>query len=325
MLFSSNNDFKIFTDDEFQENIGNITKSLEDCRVSGTFQSFDSNSIYYEYFLCEDAAASVVLVHGLSEFTKKYYETAFYLLQNGFNVFLYDQRCHGFSQRLTDDPDLIHVNSFDDYVTDLEQFIDKIVLKTSALPIYIYSHSMGGAVASLYLQKHPEQIKKAILSAPLFQPYVGKTPFAIAKLGTLCKMAICGKNSNFNTAKKFNPENAVKKSNDKSIKRFVHNLNLRVEEPMYRTTPLTSGWIYNSLNILPTMRKRKTPQSITTPLLLISAENDRVVVTKWHRKFAQKCPACRLEILLDSGHSILMEGQQTITDYINLCLEFLKS
>ncbi len=324
MLFSSEKEFKIFTDKEFAENIAGVTKELEACKISGSYKSFDGKKIYYEYFLAQNATASVVIVHGLSEFTKKYYETAYYLLQNGLNVFLYDQRCHGFSERLTDSLDLVHVDSFDDYVTDLEIFINQIVLNASKLPLELYAHSMGGAVTALYLQKHPEKIKKAIFSAPLLRPYVGKTPFPIAKMGTLCKMKLCGKKSNFNPAKSFNPEAALKKSKDKSVNRFAHNLKLRIDEPMYRSTPLTSGWIYHSLDILRVFKKRKTAESITTPILLVSAEEDSVVISKYHSVFAAKCPSCKFYSIPKTGHSILLSSDQTVTDYINLCLDFLK-
>ena len=66
-------------------------------------------------------------------------------------MFLYDQRCHGLSERLTERVDLIHVDRFDDYVKDLEIYIDTIVAKNKGSnPLYIFSHSMGGTVTAMY-------------------------------------------------------------------------------------------------------------------------------------------------------------------------------
>ena len=79
----------------------------------------------------------MVILHGMSEFTCKHYELAYYLLQQGYNVFLYDQRGHGRSQRLTDRIDLIHVERFSDFVEDLDLFVNNIVLPAADKPLYL--------------------------------------------------------------------------------------------------------------------------------------------------------------------------------------------
>ena len=75
-------DFKlhIIEDRQFDEQILNVEETLKMHKNSGYFSAFDNTEIYYEYFLCENARANVVIVHGLSEFTKKFYELSFYLL-----------------------------------------------------------------------------------------------------------------------------------------------------------------------------------------------------------------------------------------------------
>ena len=91
---------------------------------------------------------AVLYRHFKPKFTKKYHEFAWYLLNQGYDVFLFDQRCHGLSCRLTDRTDLIHVASFTHYYQDLHCFVQQIVKPATKLPLYLYAHSMGGAVAA---------------------------------------------------------------------------------------------------------------------------------------------------------------------------------
>ena len=116
MRFVPDYTLQILSEEEFPAGIREIERQLDACRHEGYISSFDGTRLHYEYFLAENSVASVVIVHGLSEFTKKFYEVASYLLRQGYNVFLYDQRCHGLSDRLTDRIDLIHVDRYRDYV-----------------------------------------------------------------------------------------------------------------------------------------------------------------------------------------------------------------
>ena len=157
----------IISEKDFPEKIAKIESEFDKIRKEGFFDSFDGKKLYFEYFPKENAKASVVIVHGLSEFTKKFYEIAWYFYLEGYSVYLYDQRCHGRSCRLGARADILHVDKFSDYAKDLNEFIKNIVLKTSDKPIYLYSHSMGGAAAALYLSKWQDTVKKAVMSAPL--------------------------------------------------------------------------------------------------------------------------------------------------------------
>lgn len=317
-------DFKlnIIAEEEFPQRIKEIEATLDKCRVSGTFKSFDKAKLFYEYFLCENSKASVVVVHGLSEFTKKYYEVAAYFLNQGYNVFLFDLRCHGLSQRLTEDIELIHVDAFKDYADDLEQFIDKIVIPAEEKPVYIYSHSMGGGISAMYLEKNSEKIKKAVLSSPMIEPYAGKTPVFLARFFMWVENTFMNPAAKWNFSSEFNPEHSFKNSSDSSEARFNHNLNMRINNANYRTTPLSIGWVYNSLTLKRKLLKHRAIKNIKTPILLISAGKDTVVKNSAQKKFAKKCKTCRMETVLDSKHSMLTGDNNTLTQHLKLVLDF---
>ena len=171
MLFVPQTDFEIFDEESYFDKMSGVESVLEGCCNKGYFTSFDGNNIYYEYYISENSKATIVLVHGYTEFSKKYHELCYYLLNSGFNVFLYDQRGHGLSCRITKNIYVNHVESFDDYVRDLECYINTVVEpRQNGLPMYIYSHSMGGAVAALYLAENSNKIEKAVLSSPMIYP-----------------------------------------------------------------------------------------------------------------------------------------------------------
>ena len=86
----------------FSEEMAAVAAQLADCRQEGTFCGFDGKELYYEYFQVQESRGAIVLVHGLSEFTGKYHEFAWYLLNQGYDVFLYDQRGHGRSAEAGD-------------------------------------------------------------------------------------------------------------------------------------------------------------------------------------------------------------------------------
>ncbi len=322
MKFVPNYKLDIIPDAEFGTRITSVTEKLMNCRTTGSFNAFDNTQIYYEYFLSEGSRASIVIVHGLSEFTKKFYEFAYYMLNQGYNVFIYDQRCHGLSGRLTSHRDLLHVDIFDDYVRDLTQFIDEIVIPTENKPIYMYSHSMGCAVAALYLAKHSDKIKRAILSAPMFMPVVDSVPAWIARPSVALGKLVFGKKAKFALTKEFNPDVSYKAGHCTSRARFEHNMNLRRENPYYQSTPMSYGWVYNSLIVGIEIFKHKIIDNINTKVLVISAENDTTVENKPQLLFAQKCKNCEFLQIKGETHALLASEEKTLGAMIEHILAF---
>ena len=316
---------QVISEEKFSKEILKIENELEKIRVDGFFDSFDGKKLYFEYFLKENAKASVVIVHGLSEFTKKFYEITWYFLGEGYNVFLYDQRCHGRSCRLGARSDILHVDRFTDYARDLNEYINSIVLKASSAPIYLYSHSMGGAAAALYLSKWQNTVKKAVMSAPLFEPCVAKVSHRVARASALFCTVVFGKTRKFWTSSEFNPETPHRKTHDASYSRFNHNMDLRRNNREYQTTPMSNGWVYNSLCLRSQITKGKLPSKIKTPILLISAENDKVVEIAPQIEFAKNCKVCTLITLKDANHAMLTGTQKTITEHLCAVLNFFEN
>ena len=321
MKISPNYTLSVFREEELSEKMSAVTQKLGECRQEGTFAGVDGKDLYYEYFQCENSRGAVVIVHGLSEFTAKYHEFAWYLLNQGYDVFLYDQRSHGRSCRLTPRQDLIHVDSFSDYRKDLHLFITNVVRKVSDLPLYLYSHSMGGAVALDYLAHHPDTFQKAVLSAPMILPLTGGVPPLVARLGLGLFWLLGSGKKKFWLADEFDPDYPFERSTDKSRARFLRNMEIRLANPCYCTTPLSIRWVQQSVSLRRRLTSRRFLKKISTPILMIRAEKDQVVCMAAQEAFAKNCPTCKKVIIPDSSHGMLCGLADTITAHIQEVLD----
>ncbi len=324
MRFVPDYQLPIIEDEAFPSAIRDVTDKLDAVRVSGTFHAFDGVRLYYEYFLAENSRGSIVIVHGLSEFTKKFYEFAYYALHQGYNVFVYDQRCHGLSDRLTDNPDVLHVGNFRDYVKDLAQFVDEIVLPADDKPLYLYAHSMGGAVSALYLAKYGDKIQKAVLSAPMFEPIVDNVPVPIARAGVFLGQYVCGCKRKFKLTAEFNPNVPYTASQGSSRVRFEHFLSLRRDNKAYQSSPMSFGWVSHSLTVGRHILSRRVAGRITTPTLIVSAEKDTMVNNHMQYRFSERCDACELVSIPNAAHALLASDAPMLTRLLTLTFDFWK-
>ena len=320
MEFIPDHTSKILSESEFAEKIPEITRRLERCRTEGFFDSHDGKPLYYEYFQAQNSRGSIVLVHGCSEFTKKFYEISYYFLNRGYNVFLYDQRGHGLSFRMAEPVQLVHVDRFEDYVEDLACFIRHVVMPRESRPLYLYSHSMGGAVSALLMAKYDLPIRRAVFSAPMIRPVVRNVPDWLARISVSIAGRIIGWKKKIWIARDFDPNRAYDPEMDPSEARFTYYIGLRRDEPRYQSTPLSLGWNRQALNVY--RKVLRQAERITVPVLLLSAQKDRVVRADYQRKFAQRLPNCKMVTLENATHAMLAGTEKTIAEHVGLTLDF---
>lgn len=312
---------RLFADADFSQRMDEVCAMLDQCRVSGYFTGKDDAHIYYEYFPVEDALGSVVLLHGMSEFTKKHYELAYYLMDSGYSVFLYDHRCHGRSQRLTDRPDVIHVEHFADYVYDLDVFMQTVVKPVAPQPLYLYGHSMGGAVSLFYLAAHPDVFKKAVLSAPLFMPHL-PVPMPIALVSAWCDTTFRGPKSKLFHSRDFVAQIPPEWENDPKNSRNKYMMQLRLQDPAYRTTPMSARFALRGLYLTPQLMR--IAKKIRTPHLLISGQADAVVRTKPQERFARRSSMCTFVSVPGGKHAMMCDDADSACIHFHLVRDYLE-
>ncbi|WP_051206904.1 alpha/beta fold hydrolase [Pseudidiomarina sediminum] len=151
------------------------------------FELVRPHELTLRYFLIRPAGAkAVVLVSpGRIEGAIKYPELVWDLCQQGYAVAILDHRGQGFSDRLSANPHHGHVHHFSDFVDDFAAFVRAIEQQTlehygSALPLHVLAHSMGSAIAALYLARYPHKVKNAVLCSPMFGIQTGAVPTWLA-------------------------------------------------------------------------------------------------------------------------------------------------
>ncbi|MFN0275889.1 MAG: lysophospholipase [Chitinophagales bacterium] len=108
-----------------------------------------------------DPAAVICLVHGQGEHSSRYAHVADFFNKNGVAVFTCDLIGHGRSEGIRG-----HVNSFSEYIENVELMYDEARKLFSAKPFFIYGHSMGGNIAINHALYTIEDIKGYIISSP---------------------------------------------------------------------------------------------------------------------------------------------------------------
>ena len=234
----------IITEEKYNEELTRyvlpfIRLNFED----GYMKSADGTRIHYGYVTTPVAKAAIVISHGFTECMPKYYEMIYYFAKAGYSVYMVEHRGHGFSDRSVSDISMVTVNSFDDYVSDLDMFIREIVMKREGRrPLYLYGHSMGGAIAALYLEKHPEVFTKAVLSSPMIEMLYGNfSHFAVEAI--LFVASVLNWNDKYLPSQTpYTDEYDFESSCCLSKARYDYIYKCKVEEERYRTNGATYRW-----------------------------------------------------------------------------------
>jgi acylglycerol lipase len=108
----------------------------------------------------EPARGVVVVVHGLMDHGSRYADFAASLVAGGFAVYAPDLRGHGHSEGIR-----VYVDSFEEYLDDLDLFVKLVQAKEPGKPVFVFGHSMGGAIATLYTIRKSPKLAGLVLSA----------------------------------------------------------------------------------------------------------------------------------------------------------------
>ena len=309
--------------DEYMENENSRWRS--ECVEQGDFPSFDGlNLRYYHASQGEgkEPKGCIVMLHGYCGFWGKFHEVAHFFWQAGFDVFFLEQRGHGYSGRQIDDKDMVHVIDYADYIADVKTFMDKIVIPSAGkLPKIIYAHSMGGAIAALFLEEHPEYFDAAVLSSPMFSIKTGSTPSIAVKLLCAKIRLLHQENLSFPGGKRFDGIPSFETSSARSEKRYNYIFNQRLADEHYHTYMMSNGW--GAASFKATARLLRRASKVKTPVLLLTAGNDALVNMSGHEKFAKRAANVQQINYEGSKHEIYNDVDEVREKYFNDIFNFI--
>ena len=285
----------------------------------------DHAPIFTVSYPAENPAATVFIVHGFTENAFKFSELIYSLLKNHFDVVAYDQRGHGRSWRSEKihDHSLTHVDDFREYVRDMEIIVDTVVSKLPK-PWMLFSHSMGGAVAGLYLEDHSGVFSRAVFCAPMIQADMGSMSPAVVKL--LCRSAkLIGKGSSrVFVSKPYTEKEAFEPSCATGRERFDWYENIRVNRREYQNNGPSYSWTLEAALVTKKLLSAGAPEKIDCPVRLYTAELDHTVLPEPQKEFISRIRNGSHRIVKGAKHEIYRSTDEVLFPWWHDVLSFLK-
>lgn len=199
--------------------------------------------------------AVVVLIHGLGEHCNRYNHVAAAFNASNINVLALDLRGHGKSPGTRG-----HIPGYTVAAEDIDLLISEAVRRYPAAPVFLYGHSLGGALVLYYMLTHKSQLKGVIATSP------GLVPANPPTGGTLLFAKV---------ASKLAPSLVI----DNSLDRTGLARDPQVEK-IYSADPLVHGKISAKLGFDLIQNGQYILQhasEISLPLLLMVGSADRLV------------------------------------------------
>ena len=129
-------------------------------RKEGSFTGVAGGRIHWRLWEAPDPRAQVVIVHGYGEHGDRYTRLAGRLTDEGFSVWANDHRGHG----LSEGPRGVMMD-LDDAAADVDQIVELARAARPGLPVFMFAHSMGGAIGLRYALDHQEKLAGIVLSS----------------------------------------------------------------------------------------------------------------------------------------------------------------
>ncbi len=134
---------------------------MQSSHSTGTYESDDGLRLFEQGWSPAGTPKAVVaIVHGYGEHSCRYVHVAEELTRNGYAVSTFDLRGHGQSQG---DPRTF-VRSFDEHLDDLEHFLSRVRERHPGRPLFLFGHSMGGTISTLFAIARQPEIRGLLLS-----------------------------------------------------------------------------------------------------------------------------------------------------------------
>ncbi|MEB3828538.1 alpha/beta fold hydrolase [Phormidium sp. CCY1219] len=268
---------------------------------------------YYEWIGQETPIGNkpvLVFLHGWAG-SGRYWQTTARALLDEFDCLLYDMRGFGRSRLPLQPPALDY--ELETYADDLAALLDELQLER----VYLNAHSMGASVATLFLNRYPERVEKAILTCSGIFEYDEKAFSAFHKWGSLVV--------------KYRPRwlAFVPMMDRMFMARFLYRPIQAAASRAFLSDYLMADYEAAVNTIFTSVSKKATEvmprefSQLQVPVLLVAGERDRIIPAEMGRQAAALNPSfVQFVEIADTAHFPMLEDSVT---YLNRVREFLNT
>ena len=290
----------------------------------GYFTGIGGVKIAYAAYERPDERGALVILSGKSGAHVHYAEFIYDVRDWGYSVYVMDHRGMGFSGRMLEDPQKTHVQNFANYVKDAKTFVDTVVQRTPHERLFLFAHSMGAAVAALYLEQFDHDFSAAVFNCPMFGLNTGATPeAAVGFLTSLLRL--------FGQGAEYAPgqgpwqlvnfeENALTHSQVRYRRWEENDIG---ENPEITPGGVTNSWA--SQCIRHARKAWRKAGEIQIPVLILQADDDAFVTTTGQNRFCKRAPNCTKVVFPGSRHILFIESDPVRNQMLARVQEFFAS
>ncbi|MBJ7223045.1 MULTISPECIES: lysophospholipase L2 [unclassified Brenneria] len=295
-------------------------------REEGEFIGVDNVPIRFVRFTSPQHDKIVVVFSGRIESYVKYGEVAYDLFSNGYDVLMMDHRGQGRSGRLLEDGHRGHVLRFSDYVDDVELLWQQQLAPYAYARRFALAHSMGGAILAQFLARQPDTFDAAALCAPMCGIHLPMPGWLAWRIVDWAERHPSVRDYYAIGTGQWRPLPYMVNMLTHSRERYQRSVRFYADSPDLRVGGPTYHWVREAIIV----GKQLLAQAadITTPILLLQAEEDRVVDNRSQDAFCQAlarhghpCAGGGPQVIKGARHEILFEKDKIRAQALALILE----
>ena len=250
---------------------------------------------------------SILFQAGRGDLFEKYLETFHHWHDAGWSVSSFDWRGQGESGRVSDDPHVGDIDTFDTYLADFAAFW-KEWASTAPGPHVLIAHSMGGHLIGRVLDERIAAPAAAVLIAPMMGVHAPiSAGFGAWLANTMIRLG--------------NPQRRAWKGNERPATMgsrqslLTHDDDRYADEPWWwdkdpglKLGPPSWRWVARAFDSTRRLRESERLGSMNVPVLMLVADADKLVRPQDALAVAAKMPDCRtVRFGPESAHEILRE------------------
>ena len=250
----------------------------------------------------------MLFLGGRGDIFEKYLEAFAHWQAQGWSITWFDWRGQGGSGRLTPDPHVGHIDDFAVYMDDLREFWGGWVTEGTG-PHVALGHSMGGHLLLRALVEGAATPDAAVLVAPMLGLH---SPLGWA-LGERVAGMLGGVGNTARPAWRGNERPATTETRQALLThdpdRYEDEIFWQSSKPELLLGPPSWRWVIEAFGSTRQLRDDPRLKTLAVPVLLLVADNDKLVAAKAAYKVAAKLPDARIvRFGKEASHELLREA-----------------